>query len=365
MPDITTLSLLPFVTALVATAVLTFFSIKLVKKLGLMDDPKLHKHPGIIHTKPIPRGGGIPLFFGALFASLFFLPFNSTTFAIFFAAFLALVIGVIDDKLNAQSKDVSPYLRFLVNILTAIIVVGSGVSIHFITNPFGPGVLQLDAIKFAIPMLPFSLLLSDVVSVLWLIWVMNMINWSKGVDGQMPGIVAISAIIIGILSLKLDPTGQGNFVDAQLSFIIAGAAVGFLLFNFYPAKIFPGYGATALYLLLGVASILTSAKLATAILVMAVPMVDALFIIIRRILNKKSPFQGDKKHLHHILLKLGYNQRQVALFYWSFSVILGLLALSLESKSKMFTIIMVIAFTGGALLFLHRITKSKNEELTS
>jgi UDP-GlcNAc:undecaprenyl-phosphate/decaprenyl-phosphate GlcNAc-1-phosphate transferase len=363
--DIASLALTPLFTALLFTAGFTYLSIGLAKRLGLMDDPKKHVHPGIIHTKPIPRGGGIPLFFGALASSLFFIPFNNTTIAIFFAAFLALVIGVIDDKLNSQSKDVSPYLRFLVNILTAIIVVGSGVSISFITNPFGGGVIQLDAIKYTIPFLPFTFLLSDVITVLWLIWVMNMLNWSKGVDGQMPGIVAISAIIIGVLSLRLDPLGQGSFIDAQLSFIIAGAAIGFLFFNFYPAKIFPGYGATSLYLLLGVASILTSAKLATAILVMGVPMVDMLFIIIRRLLNKKSPFQGDKKHLHHILLKLGYNQRQVALYYWCFSAILGLLSLTLESKSKVFAIIMVIAVTGGTLLFLHRISKAKDEELTS
>ncbi len=363
--DITMVALLPFVTALLLTSVLTFFSITLVKKLGLWDDPKIHKHPAILHTKPIPRGGGIPLFFGTLFTSLFFLPFNNITISVFFAAFLALSIGLIDDKLNAQSKDVSPYLRFLVNILTAVIVVGSGLSIHFITNPFGGGVLHLDAIKFSLPFLPFSLLLSDLITVIWLIWVMNMINWSKGVDGQMPGIVAISAIVIGILSLRLNPAGQGGSIDAELSFIIAGAAVGFLFFNFHPAKIFPGFGATSLYLLLAVASILTSAKLATAILVMGVPMVDFIFIIIRRILNKQSPFKGDKKHLHHILLKLGYNQRQVALFYWCFSAILGMLSLTLESKSKVFAIIMVVAITGGALLFLHRITKTKNEEISS
>lgn len=363
--DITSLVLLPLVTALFLTAVFTYFSIGLAKRLGLMDDPKKHVHPGIIHTKPIPRGGGIALFFGALISSLFFVPINNTTIAIYFAAFIALVIGVIDDKLNAQSKDVSPYLRFLVNILTAIIVVGSGVSINFITNPFGAGVIQLDAVKLTLPLLPITILLSDFITVLWLIWVMNMLNWSKGVDGQMPGIVAISAIVIGILSLKLDPIGQGSSIDAQLSFIIAGSAIGFLFFNFYPAKIFPGYGATSLYLLLGIASILTSAKLATAILVMGVPMVDMLFIIIRRLLNKKSPFQGDKKHLHHILLKLGYNQRQVALYYWCFSAILGLISLTLESKSKVFAIIMVIAVTGGALLFLHRISKTKNEELAS
>lgn len=353
MNIITTVALWPFLIALAATSMLTFLFIPISKKLGLLDDPKLHKHPGIIHTKPIPRGGGIPLYFGMLLTSLFFLPLNTTTIAIFFAAFLVLSVGVIDDKLNAKSKDVSPYIRFFVLILSAIIVVASGVSIPFITNPLGAGILHLNTI------------LSDIIAVMWLIWVMNMLNWSKGVDGQMPGIVAISAIVIGILSLKLNPSGQGPFIDAQLSFIIAGAAVGFLFFNFYPAKIFPGFGATALYLLLGVASILTSAKLATAILVMGVPLVDFMFTIIRRLVAKKSPFYGDKKHLHHILLKLGYNQRQVALFYWCISGILGMLSFLLESRSKVFAILMVIAITGGALLFLHSITNKKNEKLTT
>jgi UDP-GlcNAc:undecaprenyl-phosphate/decaprenyl-phosphate GlcNAc-1-phosphate transferase len=365
MYNITTVALWPFITALAVTSILTFFTIPLVKKFGLLDDPKMHKHPGIIHTKPVPRGGGIPLYFGALISGIIFIPFNQTIFAVFFAAFIALCIGILDDKLNARSKDVSPYIRTLIQILAAIIIVGSGVSTHFITNPFGQGVLHLDVVKLVIPFLHLSLLLSDLISVIWLIWVMNMLNWSKGVDGQMPGIVAISAIVIGILSLKLNPTGHGGLADAQLSFIIAGCAIGFLFFNFYPAKIFPGFGATSLYLLLGVASILTSAKLATAILVMGVPLVDFMFTIARRILSKKSPFHGDKKHLHHILLKLGYSQRQIALFYWCISGILGMLSFLLESRSKVFVILMVIAVTGGALLFLHLITNKKNEKLTT
>jgi UDP-GlcNAc:undecaprenyl-phosphate/decaprenyl-phosphate GlcNAc-1-phosphate transferase len=365
MPNLATTALLPFFTALLITTILTFLSIPLVKKLGLIDDPKLHKHPGIIHTKPIPRGGGIPLFLGAFLSSIFFIPFNQTFFAIFFASFLALGIGLIDDKLNAKSKDVSPYFRFLVLILSAIIVVASGVSILFITNPFNAGVIHLNLIRLSIPFLPVSFSISEIISVLWLVWVMNMLNWSKGVDGQMPGIVAISAIVIGILSLKLNPLGHGGYIDAQLSFIIAGTAIGFLFFNFYPAKIFPGFGATSLYLLLGVASILSSAKLATAILVMGVPLVDFMFTIVRRILSGKSPFHGDKKHLHHILLALGYNQRQIALFYWSISGILGMLSFLLESKSKVFAILMVIVITGGALLFLHSITNKKNEKLSS
>ncbi len=350
---------IPFVTSLTCTAILTFLTIKIALRYGLIDDPTKHKHPGIIHSRIIPRAGGLPLFLGTLITSLLFIQFTSALTAVFFASSLALITGLIDDKLNAQAKDLSPYFRFVIILLTSIIVVVSGISINYITNPFAGGVIHLNTIQFNLPFFPYVIYLSNIITVLWLIWVMNMTNWSKGVDGQMPGIVAISAFTIGLLSLKLNQGGPSPLLDAKLSFIIAGAAVGFLLFNFYPAKIFPGWSATSLYLLLGVVAILSSAKLATAILVMAVPMVDALFIIIRRIRNKKSPFQGDKNHLHHILLKLGYNQRQVAFFYWGFSAVLGLLSLILESKSKLFAMIMVIAITGGALLFLHTFTKEK------
>ena len=356
--------LFPLLTAFLSTVLLTAFSIKIMKKAGLVDDPVLHKHPAIIHTKPIPRGGGIPLYLGTLIAGILFLPHDPTMVAIFFAAFLALTIGVIDDKLNAQSKDVPPYFRFLVNILTAVIVVGSGVSIHFITNPAG-GILHFDAMRYTVPLLNYTVYLSDFISVFWLIWVMNMINWSKGVDGEMPGIVAISAIVIGILSLRLNALGSGAFIDAKLSFIIAGSALGFLLFNFYPAKIFPGYGATSLYLLLGVASILTSAKLATAILVLGVPIIDAVFIIIRRILHKQNPLKGDNKHLHHILLKLHFSQRQIALFYWCLTAILGIISLTIQSRSKLFVIVMVTVIIGGGIYFLHAVTKNANETTNS
>ncbi|HUQ85641.1 MAG TPA: MraY family glycosyltransferase [Candidatus Limnocylindrales bacterium] len=339
---------LSFLTAFIATCVITLISIKIFKKIGLVDDPKLHKHPGIIHKKPIPRGGGIPLFLGAAIAGLLFLPINNITIAIFTASLIMLIVGIVDDKQNAKSRDVSPYIRFLINIFTAVIVVGSGISIHFITNPFGGGLIFLDTMRIPI----FNLLLSDVLSVMWLIWVMNMVNWSKGVDGQMPGIVAISAIVIGLLSLKLNPQDLG-FLDVKLSFIIAGSALGFLVFNYYPAKIFPGYGATSLYLLLGIVSILSSAKLATAVLVMGVPTVDAVFTIIRRVYNKKSPFVHDDRHLHHKLLKLGYTQRQIALFYWNISAILGIISLTLDARSKVFALIMLTVVTGGILLFLH------------
>ncbi len=347
----------PFILAIIATIIATPLSLIFIKKYKLLDDPKSHKHPAVIHKKPIPRGGGIPLFIGIVISGLFFLPITKITIALFTASFIALVIGILDDKF-----DLSPYLRFAANFVVAMIVVGSGIGVPFITSPLG-GILHLDTFRISFTFLgQHSLLIfSDLVALIWIVWVMNMLNWSKGVDGQMPGIVAISALVIGMLSLRFSVNDTNAMIAATLSFIIAGSAIGFLPFNFYPAKIFPGYGATSIYLLLSAVSILSGAKLATAILVMGVPMIDGIFTILRRILEGRSPFWHDKKHLHHLLLRLGFGQRRIALFYWSISAILGAVSLTLTSREKLFAIIMLIAIAGGGLLFLHFALRSNEK----
>ena len=347
---------LPFLVAFLVTAAVTHITLLLLKKNGIVDDPKIRRHPAAIHKKPIPRGGGIPLFVGAAVAAIIFLPINTITGTIFLAAFISLLIGVLDDK-----YDISPYARFLINILCAGIVVAAGVSVPFITNPLG-GILFLNQFRLPFEVLGISgaIVLSDLVAMLWIVWVMNMLNWSKGVDGQMPGIVAISAVFIGILSLRFGIADDLTKSATSLSFIIAGSAVGFLIYNFHPAKIFPGYGATAIYLLLSVVSILSSAKLATAILVMGVPLADGAFTIGRRILTGHSPFWHDKKHLHHLLLSTGAGQRQIALFYWVISAIFGALSLVLSSRGKIFAIIMLVIIVGGTLLFLNYLIRKKN-----
>ena len=336
---------LPFLVSFIIVTAATPLFLIFIKKLGIIDDPKKHKHPAILHKKPVPRGGGIPLFIGVVIAGAIFLwPPNEIAIAVFFAGFIALVVGLLDDKF-----DISPYIRFATNILSALIVVSAGITVSFITNPFG-GILFLNQIEF----------LRQLSSIVWIGWVLNMLNWSKGVDGQMPGIVAISAIVIGMLSLRFPIIDEPSLISAKLSFMIAGASLGFLIFNFYPAKIFPGYSSTAIYLLLATVSILSSAKLATAILVMGVPMMDGIFTVARRLLTGRSIFWHDKKHLHHLLLSLGFSQRAIALFYWLFSAILGSLALVLTSKGKLFAIIMLIIIVGGGIMFLHFLTR-KNE----
>ncbi len=344
---------LPFFFAFVATVVFTPLSLVFIKKWKILDDPKTHKHPAILHKKPVPRGGGIPLFFAIGITALLLLHPSLTLSAILLSGAIALIVGVLDDK-----YDLSPYLRFGTNFLCALIIVISGISIPFITNPFG-GILHLDA--FFIIFGPLVIHFSDIVAIIWIMWVMNMLNWSKGVDGQMPGIVTISAITIGILSLRFSHLDQTSLFAAQFSFMIAGAALGFLLFNFYPAMIFPGYGATSIYLFLAVVSILSGAKLATAILVMGVPMVDGIFTLARRLVQGHSPFWHDRLHLHHLLLELGLSQRRIALFYWIVSAILGVVSLILSSKAKAFVIIMFLIIVGGAIGFLHLALKLKND----
>ena len=347
--------LLPLVVSFLITTAITPVSILFIKRFKIMDDPAKHKHPAMLHKNPIPRGGGIPLFLGVFLTSLLFLPMTKIMTALFIASFISLAVGVLDDK-----YDVSPYIRFLINIFCAVFVVYFGANIPFITNPFG-GILYLNSMN-----LPFIhgvdlSFLPEVIAVLWIVWVMNMLNWSKGVDGQMPGIVAISATVIGVLSLRFSHLDTTSAMVATLSFIIAGSSLGFLIFNFYPAKIFPGYGATSVYLLLAVVSILSGAKLATAILVMGVPLTDGAITIVRRIMSGKSPFWHDKKHLHHLLLSLGFGQRRIALFYWIISAILGAISLVLSSKGKLFAIIMLVIIAGGAILFLHFLIKRSDE----
>lgn len=352
---------LSFFLSFLVTAIATPLSIPLIKKLKLVDDPKTHQHPAMLHTKPIPRAGGVPLWLGIVIPGAFLLPKTPLVYTLFAASFLALVVGTLDDR-----YDISRYFRLLINIACAVVVVAAGVGIPFVTNPFG-GIIHLDAIKIPLSLLgtTYSIpVISSTLAMLWIVWVMNMLNWSKGVDGQMPGVVAISAFVIGLLSLRFSLTDQHTFLASHVSFLISGAALGFLLYNFHPAKIFPGYGATSVYLLLAVVALLSSAKLATAILVMGVPMMDGLFTVIRRIASGKSPFWHDKKHLHHLLLELGYSQRAIALFYWTVSAILGAVSLTLSSTGKAFAIAMLIVLAGGALLFLHKITGRKDEKET-
>lgn len=347
--------ILPLATSFLICLLLVPPTIRLAKIFNLIDDPKKHHHPAIIHKNPTPRAGGLPIFLAILIGSLIFLPKSVFLTAILFTGSIVVAVGLLDDK-----YDLSPYLRFVINILCAAIVVGSGATIPFITNPFG-GILHFTTISFNVNSFSIAIPVSAILAILWIVWVMNMLNWSKGVDGQMPGIASISAVIIGIASLRFATLEQSNIATSQMAFVVAGASLGFLVFNFYPAKIFPGYSSTILGFIIGILSISSSVKLATALLVMGIPTTDALITILRRLLAKRSPFWHDKGHLHHLLLDVGFSQRKIAVFYWVMSALLGFLALSLSSRGKLFAIILVLTLVSGSIIILRILMKKKEE----
>jgi len=344
-----------FLTAFAITLCATPLTISLAKKYKLLDDPKKRPHPAHVHTKIIPRAGGLPVFLGITLSMLFFTGISPVNLGIILALGILLVVGLLDDALI----EFNPVVRLLLQFLPAIIAVISGIGIDYITNPVG-GILQLNAIRFNLGIFEFNVL-ADAFAIFWIVWMMNMVNWSKGVDGQMPSITLVAFLTIGFVSLNfLNQGDQNQLLPTLLSFICAGASLGFLIFNWYPAKIFPGFsGSTILGFMIAVLSIFSSAKLAIALLVLLVPAVDFFYTFFRRIMEKKSPLKGDQKHLHHLLLERGFSHSQISLLYAISCAILGLLAANLESQGKIFTIILAGVVVFGAILGLHLLSNKE------
>lgn len=308
-----------------------------------IEDPvkKDQKTKNATALSPVPRGGGIPIFIAVFFTLIFLLPVDKHFIGIFVASLICLMIGVWDDI-----KDISPKVRLFTNILIALIVVGSGIGIAYISNPFG-GVVDLTfwRINFNFFGDHSILVIPDLIAVIWIIWCMNIVGWATGVDGQLPGFVAISAFFIGILGFRYS-ADITQWPVIILSGAVCGAYLGFLPFNIFPQSIMPGYSGKSLAgFLLAVLSILSGAKLATLIFLLGVPMIDAVYTIIRRLINHKPIYLGDGQHFHHQLLKKGWSRQSIAFFYWGISLILGFISLFLNSGQK------VYVFIGFAFLF--------------
>jgi UDP-GlcNAc:undecaprenyl-phosphate GlcNAc-1-phosphate transferase len=321
-----------FLVSFLISYALTIPTIFLAKKLQLVTDKKLRHHPAHTHRGVIPRGGGVPIYLAIFLTSLIFLPMNKIMIGILISCFLLILIGLYDDYFDS-----SPYVRFISNILISTMVVLFGLGIPYISNPFGE-VIRLDRLVWTINFLGTHkfIILGNLAAILWLTWTTNMVNWSKGVDGQLPGFVTIACIFLGILSQRFSAFDISAQTVGLFSFIIAGAFLGFLPFNFYPQKIMPGYGGGGMAgFLLGVLAILSFGKLGTAVLVLSMPMIDAIYTIVRRLKNKKSPFKADWGHLHHRLLEIGWGRRRIAVFYWIVTLIFGIASLFLEGIEKL------------------------------
>ena len=359
MDNLRNLFLLPWLVAAVVAFLVTPLVIKFADRMGIVDDPKRNREPKVIHTYPIPRGGGIPIFIALLTAILMFLPIDKHIMGILVGAGILVIMGTLDDKYN-----LNPYLRLTLGFLAAGAVVASGIGVSFISNPLG-GIINLSQ-----PQISFSLfgathsiwIISDIFALVWIVFLMNMVNMgAKGVDGQLSGVTVIAALTIAFLSLRYS-ADITQWPVIILAGITAGAYLGFLPWHIFPQKIMPGYGGSTLAgYLLAVLSILSTAKVGILIVVLGIPLIDTGYTIIRRIINHRSPVWGDKGHLHHRLLDAGLSKKQVAYFYWGVTAILGFFALNLNTTSKLYTMIGVTLGLGGFILWL---TSRPKKQLT-
>lgn len=344
------LFLFPWLTAFLISLGVTPIIIKLGKRLGIMDDPKKNKHIKVIHTYPVPRGGGIPIFVALFVCSLLFLNLDKHIIGILIGAAILVVMGFLDDKHN-----LNPYLRLLIGFLAAGVPILAGIGIAFISNPLG-GIIDLShpQINFVLFGMPHSIwLLSDLFAIFWITFLMNIVNMgAKGVDGQLSGVVVISALTIALIALKYSGDSS-QWPVIILAAITAGAYLGFLPWHIFPQKIMPGYGGSSIAgYLLAVLSILSTTKVGVLLVVLGVPLIDTGYTVIRRILHGKSPVWGDNGHLHHRLLNAGLTKTQVTLFYWGVTALLGILALNLNTTSKVYTMMGIAALIGGLILWL-------------
>lgn len=309
---------------------LTPVSMRVARKIGAIDIPKDKRR---MHSEPIPRFGGLAIFFGVmigiLLVRLVFInwvpavnrtedPFNLLIGVIIGGA-LIYIVGVIDDL-----KGMNAIVKFVAQIGCASVVFLYGVRVDSI------GILGLDFAGDT----PGQYILNYVVTVAWIVLITNTINLIDGLDGLASGVTIISSLAIGYAAYI-----HGDYAVTLPMVAIAGAALGFLPFNFYPARIFMGdSGALFLGFSLACVSIISPAKGVTMIstivpfLVLGVPIFDFLFAIARRILKKQSIFDADKGHLHHRLIYMGMGQRRSVLMLYGISSVMGVAAILLSKK---------------------------------
>ncbi|HEX9267871.1 MAG TPA: MraY family glycosyltransferase [Candidatus Limnocylindria bacterium] len=343
-------TVLAFALAAIATPLVGL----LARRLGMLDMPGGRRR----HPRPIPRPGGLAIavaFGTAIF--VFWLidrlaghPFlipeevRSSRFTLTaIAALLGMVIGLVDDFLELRAR-----WQFLGQVVVAAVIVLAGIHIDFVNDPLSDRLIELSfpaAVAF---------------TMLWIVGMNNALNFIDGLDGLAAGVAAIAALTLGGLALL--PQVSEPFVT-WMGFTLAGAVAGFLLFNFHPARLFLGTtGVVFLGTMLAVLSIFGTAKVAAALLVLGVPIIDTFYVLVRRILSGQPPFAPDRGHFHHRLLDVGLTHQQAVLLIYAMTALLGTLAFMTSGRGQ------IAGFIGLAVLLGILVTvlaqrSSKAEEL--
>jgi UDP-GlcNAc:undecaprenyl-phosphate GlcNAc-1-phosphate transferase len=311
-----------------------------------------------LHQKPIPRIGGVAVVisflvvmvvlaaltaksntdFGFPFA-IFGLSIDKRLLGIILATIFLSGIMLIDDL-----KGLKPFTKLAVQGVSALILIASGIGITYINNPFGL-VIILDSIKIPVQIgasVYHIVFWADLLFMVWFFLLTNATNFIDGLDGLATTLAAIAAITLLFVS-----RGVGQNATALMSAVFAGALIGFLPFNLPRAKIFLGdTGSMFIGLMLAVLTIISGGKLATVLLVFGLVIIDALYVIAKRIIRGKNPFStADQTHLHHRFLQAGFSPASTLIIISVISVFFALAALMTANKMKIFTIGILAVFS--------------------
>ena len=319
----------------------------IARKYNIADHPSERR----INTKTVPRAGGLAVagafaLIGTLlviFSAQLGLSAGSGSAeltsdgaaALLLGTVIAGVIGLIDDRYDLRAR-----WQIVGQFLIALIPIAFGLRIAFISNPFGAGDLLFpDAIALG-------------VTIFWTLGMQNSMNFIDGLDGLSGGISLFAAVTLGVIALPTSP------LLAALSFTLAGALAGFLRFNFYPASIYMGTsGILAVAYALAVLALLGTAKVAAALLILGVPIIDALFVIVGRIAAGRSPYTSDESHIHRRLLSYGFSHRGSVLVLYALTAALSILALLLTGSATLYAFMGLLVVLGGVVAYLSRATE--------
>lgn len=338
----------PFLIALIVAYVLTPGVKKLAIKVGAVDKPNERK----VHTHAIPRLGGLAIYVGFMAAVLFCVPVRHELLGLLLGCTAIVALGIWDDICNIPAK-----VKLVGQIVAACIPIAFGIQIEWLTNPFGTLIVLPELV--AIP-----------VTIFWIIGFTNTVNLIDGLDGLAAGVSFIASVSMFLLAYTMN-----QYLPAMIIVAMAGAALGFLQYNFNPAKIFMGdTGSMLLGYTMAVAAVLGLVKTAATIalvvplIALGLPILDTLFAIIRRKMSGVPIFQPDKGHLHHRLLALGMSQKQAVLIMYFVSIVLGIVALFVANVSyqtgiaTVLVVLAVIIYTAKRLGILQKTTANSTRK---
>ena len=338
-----------FLAAAAITLAVTPVVRRYARRFGMVDRPEARR----VNTKAVARGGGVAILVGFVSVAFALLVANSViglhfvdrpqivsrlnSLALLAGAVLAVGVGLLDDWFQLRAR-----WQFIGQFALAGVAVALGIGVTAINDPLAAGGTLVIPGAFV-----------AVATLIWIVGMINSMNFIDGLDGLSSGIALIAAVTLGVINLTADPVQP---YVAMFCFVLAGALAGFLRWNFHPASIFAGTSGIMLVgYVLAVLSILGSAKIAVAALVLGVPIMDTFWVVIRRLASGRSPFAADRNHIHHRLLDLGLSHRGTVLLIYVVCVLLAVLSLVLSVTNQMYVFLGLIVLFGLVLLLIERL----------